>query len=185
MLHNHTVGGSASGKTALNKLFCAGLSAAGIKTVVLDPLRDGGWDSDFVTHDPDTFWRWTLKQKPDAQVALFWEEAGMSVDREDKRFKMAATTGRHSGWRIFVISQSFKQAHPQVRDMCKERWVFNCKLEDAIALAKECNHPQLRTAANLPPLHFFRVRPFKPLQSGIITFGRRPTFSLREVKAAA
>ena len=172
MLHNWTIGGSGSGKTALNKLLCAGLRARGIKTAVLDPLRDGGWDADYMTHDPDAFWQWMLKHDKD-QVSCFWEEAGIAVDRQDRRFNVAATTGRHAGWRIYLISQRYKQAHPDVRDMCAERWIFRCSADDAQQLHREYGYDALRELPNLPALNFFRVRPFKPLQRGQIKFRGR------------
>lgn len=186
MLHNWTIGGSGSGKTALNKLLCAGMRSRGITCAVLDPLRDGGWDADYVTHDPDAYWRWMLRNR-DERVALFWEEAGIAVDREDARFKFAATTGRHAGWRLFIISHKLKQIHPTVRAMCKDRWIFNCEADDAQLLFKTYGHPALKELPNLPPLHGFRVRPFKPIERVEIKFdqGGRAKLFLKELPKAA
>jgi hypothetical protein len=172
MLHNWTIGGSGSGKTALNKLLCAGVRARGLRCAVLDPLRDGGWDADFITHDPDAYWRWLLAHQ-DERVACFWEECGIAVDRADRRFNLAACTGRHAGWRIYLITQRFKQVCPDVRDMAAERWIFRCSGDDAQQLVREYGRDELKELPNLPALTFFRVRPFKPLQKGSITFGAR------------
>lgn len=184
MAHVWTMGETLSGKTALNKLICTHLRKRGIATAVLDPLRDGGWDADFITHDPDRYFSWLLTRTPNERCALFLEEAGISVDRDDRRFHLALTTGRHAGWRIYLISHRFKQPHPLVRDMCTERWVFRVSGEDAQQLYREYGKPQLRELPNLPPLHFFRIRPFRPLQRGSLVFGRgsSPKLNLTDLK---
>ena len=105
-------------------------------------------------------------------MAVFWEEAGISVDRQDRRFDLAAIAGRHAGWRIYLISHV--QADDAGRgEMCKDRWIFNCDADDANVLFRTYGHEALKEIPNLPALNFFRVRPFKPLQKGEIRFPTR------------
>lgn len=173
MAHGLIVGISGTGKSSLAKWLARALkSTPGFYVAVLDKLRDPDWCGHLVTHDPDVYWRQIIKvARPlKKKIALIYEESRLSKARDDEALSLAAAAGRHPGIKLWPIAQRLAHVHPDVRENVAERWIFRIESDDAVAMAKGLRLDALREAADLPNLHFFRIRAGQPLQRGHLTF---------------
>lgn len=146
MAHVLIIGMTESGKTTLARGLAKRYRAAGIGTLVLDPLRDPKWQADYMTDDGEDFLRtfWLSRS-----CAAFLDEGGESVGRYDKAMQMTATRGRHCGHSCHYIAQRVQQLAPIVRDQCTHLFLFCSSAKDGALLADEFNMPELAQCSRL------------------------------------
>ncbi len=146
-----------SGKTTKARRLAASYKMQGIGVIVLDPLRDPGWNADFITDDQeeflDVFWR-------SRSCAAFLDEGGESVGRYDLAMQKTATRGRHCGHSCHYVAQKATQLAPIVRDQCSHLFLFTSGLASAKMLAEEFNKPDLLQATQLQMYSYFHATRF-------------------------
>jgi hypothetical protein len=176
MLHSLILGASYSGKTTLAKILCQRMKARGLRTAVLDPMRDADWSADRQYHDADEFLRFVRTgtvRSADERWALFIDESHIALDHH-KRFDPLATTGRHMGCVSYFICFNLKQLTPAIRGQCMRRFIFRITKENARDLADEYDADELLGATKLAQGEFFLIEPNKPIRRGrVIKTGRR------------
>lgn len=150
-----------SGKTTKARRLAASYKKQGIGVIVLDPLRDPGWNADFITDDQeeflDVFWR-------SRSCAAFLDEGGESVGRYDLAMQKTATRGRHCGHSCHYVAQKATQLAPIVRDQCSHLFLFTSGLASAKMLAEEFNKPDLLQATQLQMYSYFHATRFGQIQ---------------------
>lgn len=161
MAHSLILGMTESGKTTFAKRSAAAYQARGIKTIVLDPLKDPAWNADFQTSNPEDF---LDKVWSSRCCAVFIDEAGDSVGRFDAAMVKTATRGRHWGHNLHYISQRGTMLARTVRDQCSNLILFCTALEDCKIHAREWNNPQLLQGAALPQGSYMAVTRFGALK---------------------
>jgi len=161
MTHVLILGMTESGKTTLAKQLCKEYKQRGIKTIVLDPLHDPGWEADYQTHDPEEFLKvlWASKQ-----CAVFIDESGSTVGRFDEAMIKTATMGRHWGHKMHYISQRGQQISCTVRGQCSKLFLFCSSLDDCKIHSNEWNKPELKNGYLLEQGHFYVCTRFKEFQ---------------------
>lgn len=142
MAHVMIVGQTMSGKTILSKRLAAGYGKAGITTLVYDPLADPEWNADFITTNPDEFFRILWMNQ---EAAVFIDECGelCKTKEWDRQIVKTATRGRHHGFRMHYIAQRSMLVTRTIRDQCTTLFLFNSALKDAKLHAEEWNKPEL------------------------------------------
>lgn len=165
MPHNLVVGMTESGKTSLAKLYCDGFKKSGIKTMVLDPVHDTGWNADFQTHDPEMFLKVV---KSERNCMIFVDESGSAIGRYNSEMEWLATTSRHLGHSCWFIMQDATQVAPIIRGNCTKAFVFACDPKLIERVASEWNEQTLRNCERLPKFCFYVASRFDQLQIGEI-----------------
>jgi len=157
MCHVLILGMTESGKTTLAKKLSARFQKQGVKVIVLDPLNDPGWFSDYSTDKQDLFLEtfWASKS-----CAVFIDESGDMVGKYDTTMQQTATKGRHWGHRVHYISQRGAMLARTVRDQCSHLFIFNTALEDCKIHAREWNKPELLEASKLEQGGYYHVTRF-------------------------
>ncbi|HKI68326.1 MAG TPA: type IV secretory system conjugative DNA transfer family protein [Verrucomicrobiae bacterium] len=161
MTHVLIVGMTESGKTTLAKRICRSFRSKGIKTIVLDPLHDPGWEADLQTADQYEFMETARLSR---QCALFIDESGEMIGRYNDAMFWLATRARHYGHKSHFITQRAAQLSKTVRDQCSSLFLFCVSMDDAKVMANEFNRPELREANTLLRFQCFFVSRFGPVQ---------------------
>jgi len=178
------LGESGSGKTCLAKIFARDKVARGLAVGILDPAFEE-WPHGVMlaTHRRADFLDWVARNYH-LRKFLIIDESGTSVGKVDAHMDFLATTGRHLGAASVFVAHRLEVLSRIVQSQSRTRWIFGCDPKDAKQLADSHSRPELLTAADLPPLNFFRVAPFSPLMRGVIGFKRNQPFvrSLEVVK---
>lgn len=169
MPHSLILGMTESGKTTLAKRLCLQYRAAGVKTIILDPLNDPDWrvgatdQMVFQTTDADAFLEvfWMSES-----CAAFIDEAGEAVGRYNTVMQETATKGRHWGHNLHYITQGGSQLAPIVRNQCSHLFLFATALSDCKKHADEWNRPELLEASRFKAGEYFHATRFGVLQRG-------------------
>jgi hypothetical protein len=181
MPHSLTIGMTLSGKTTLNRLLAHGYMRRGIKTAVLDPLRDPAWRADMLTPDRAAFMAFVRTNK---SRALFVDESGSAIDRHDTSTDWLTTTSRHLGHAAHFIAHRPQQLSVTLRLQCTRLYLFTVSDKDARLLADEWNCPALLDCSGLAKGEFVFVERFRPVQRGAVDF-KRQRVSFHQVQNAA
>ena len=160
MAHALILGMTESGKTTLAKQICRTLGLKGWGTLVLDPIRDPGWECSFLTIDLEEFIR---VAKASRRCFLFVDEAGMNCHQWATESIWLATQSRHWGHSCFFIAQRLKLINTTIRAQCRYLYLFNCTRSDGRELADEWNKPQLANSAELERGEYFYCSRFGPV----------------------
>jgi len=163
--HSLIIGMTESGKTCLAKQMAAAYRARGVGVLVLDPLADPGWETDYITSDPDQFIEifWASRS-----CAVFIDEAGDAVGRYDAVMAKTATRGRHWGHNCHYITQRGAQLAVTVRDQCSNLFIFCTALNDAKTHANEWNQPELVNCPTLKKGEYYHVSRFGDLSKNAV-----------------
>lgn len=161
MAHVSIFGMTESGKTTLAKKLAAEYKARGIQVIVLDPLHDPGWPSDFRTADKNEF---MTVVKASRQCAVFIDESGKFVGRYETEMEWLGTMARHWGHNSHFISQRAQMVNPTVRGQCGFLALFNVSKTDAKILADEWNRDDLQKANSLQQGEYFWCPRFGELE---------------------
>lgn len=103
-------GQKGSGKTTLAARMSWEYRRRGIETIVLDPMRDDRWDTDYLfgsSHDKkhmnerQEFERCVRNSRG---VAIFIDEAWQSMSQHDHQFDFLTRTGRHENRHVHYIT---------------------------------------------------------------------------------
>jgi hypothetical protein len=150
-----------SGKTLCAQKLCAWYRAAGIKTCVLDPMRDPAWQADFLTDDPDQYF--SLIMDPDRCVgtANFVDESGLSLDKYAVHQQFLTCQSRHHGMVSHIIAQRAQQVGVTTRAQCGTVFAFQLNPDDAKQYARDFNAPILLKCPDLPQGQCIRVTRFQ------------------------
>ena len=152
MAHTLFLGMTESGKTTLAKMLARQYKKKGIGILVLDPLRDPGWDADFITDDPDEFIKVFFGSR---RCMVFIDEAGENVGRFDTAMVKTATKGRHWGHSVNYLTQRATLVSLTVRDQCRNLHLFASGFKDCKMLENEFNSPDLLNAPGLKVGEFY------------------------------
>lgn len=161
MPHSLILGMTMSGKTTLAKKLAADYRAKGIENIILDPLRDPQWPSNYIFTNSDQF---TALAEESTHCALFIDESGESIGRNGGELNKIATRYRHFGHRAHFIAQRAQQLDKIVRDQCEFLWCFRVSRSDAKLLAEEYGHDELANAYLLNKGECYFAQRYKPLQ---------------------
>jgi hypothetical protein len=182
MPHSLVVGMTLSGKTTLCRLLARGYRRRGYATAVLDPLRDPNWKADFLTPRRDDFMRYVKRA---TSHALFVDESGSSIDKNDPSNDWLTTTARHLGHVSHFIAHRPQQLSPTLRLQCERLYLFSASQKDAALLADEWSAPELvALCRRLGRGEFVFVERFRPIQLGRIDFAKQKA-TIRSVNARA
>jgi len=145
MPHSMIIGMTESGKTTYAVNLAYKYSELGIKTIVLDPLKDERWRADFLTDDYDEFMT-VISHKDTRSCAVFIDESGESIDKYNRDNSYAlATRGRHYGHNMHFIAQKLTQIAPTVRDQCSFLIMFAISIDARKELANDWGKPEIAT----------------------------------------
>jgi hypothetical protein len=165
--HCITIGMTRSGKSIYNKRRAAWFKKHGIGVVVLDCMKDPGWNADFITKDPDEFMDFVWDPSRCLQCALFIDEAGYSLDKYSGAADKLTTQGRHLGHVVHLITQRAVMVSVNIRSQCDTVIAFQVNRNDAKTYANDWNCEKILDAPNLPQGHFICATRFRP-----VTYGR-------------
>lgn len=169
MAHVLILGMTESGKSTLAAQLTRHYKTQGRGVLVLDPLRDPRWISDYQTTDPNEFLE-VVKESRSCMV--FIDESGESVGQYDTEMHWLATRGRHYGHSCHFVSQRGAQIAKTVRDQCSHLFLFCCSMDDAKLLANEFNKPEIREANTLGKGEYFHVSRFGEVERCRVIFGQ-------------
>jgi len=165
-MHSLIIGITGSGKTTLAKQQCAKAKLEGVKTIVLDPMMDKGWECDFITDSKEEFLQ-VVKQSTGCK--LFVDESGQTVGKYNLEMEWLATQARHWGHKTTFITQRAQQISPTVRDQCSILYVFLVSKKDSDTFAEEFVQDELKNASSLKKFEFYRVGRFIPAKKYLLT----------------
>lgn len=160
------IGMTMSGKTTLAKELSKKYSAAGIQCVVLDHMRDPGWSAAHVFSDADEFLDYVRDPARCLRCALFVDESGQTLDKNDKRYRWLTTTSRHHGHRCHIIGQRAESIDRTTRSQCATLAAFNLSLPDAKQYARDFNAPELLECPTLTQGEYILKRLYSPAVRG-------------------
>lgn len=155
MTHIVITGKTLSGKTSFCKELVKEYKAAGISSLVFDPMKDPDWNADFVTSNPDEFMKVVWESRG---CALFVDEASESAGQYDKEFFKLATKGRHWGHRTHFLIQRYKSLHTNIRSNLSEIICFNVSRSDAKLIFEDFDYDEILSANRLPKGHYIHAR---------------------------
>ena len=160
-----------SGKTTLAKSMARNLQARGWYVVVLDPIKDPGWQADYIAADVNDL-LYILKQSRSCFV--FVDEAGQVCGHHDTDNLWLATQSRHWGHSVFFISQRGSQLSKTIREQCSFLYLFACSKTDSAVLANEWNREKLLEANTLKRGEYLYAPRFKEVKKySIFINGKR------------
>lgn len=159
--HTITIGQTESGKTILNKRLAAWYKKHGIKVVVLDPMRDPGWNADAIFDDPEEYMAYVRNPDLCLQAALFIDEAGSNIGRYMQTAEWLTTQSRHHGMVCNLITQRAEMVNKTMREQCRTLFAFNVCLDDCKAYSRSFNQPQIMNAQNFAQGHCLQVTRFE------------------------
>ena len=166
MPHVLITGVTESGKTTLAKRLCWSYSRRGIRTVVLDPLSDPGWNSNYCSTNPVEFLDIVKRSR---SCAVFIDESGEMIGHYNDEMFWLATRGRHYGHNCHFITQRPAQISPNVRNQCLKLFLFTVSKDDAKLLSNEWNKPELLEANMLRQFECFSVERFSPVKKILVS----------------
>lgn len=155
------VGLTLSGKSSFAKELSKKYTKAGVKCIVLDHMRDPGWNAEVIFDDPEEFLDYVMDPDQCQQCALFVDESGLNLDKHDKRYQWLTTTSRHHGHRTHLIAQRAESVDLTTRSQCTTLAAFALKPRDAKMYAEEFNCPEVLHCASFEPGRYVYVRRFK------------------------
>ena len=163
--HALITGMTTSGKSTLAKEVCSQYRARGVKTIVLDPIRDRSWFelADYCTSYSDDFLDVVLSSE---RCAVFVDEAGDSIGQYNREMFVLATKARHKGHRSHFITQYPQQIAPTVRGQCEHLYAFALNNDAAKCLSKDWNKPDILTCSDLDKGHYIYAPKFGPVRRG-------------------
>lgn len=174
-MHTGITGMTQSGKTTLAKIISGLARGSGVKTAVLDPLADPGWDASFTTRDPELFLAYAKREK---SHLLFVDESGSAIGKYNPAMEWLTTTSRHLGHSSFIICHRLTQLSPNLRGQWNRLYLFACGPADARLVAEEWNEPELMNAPKMKKLHFYEVNRFSPMRRGYVDPEKKRIFYL-------
>lgn len=165
MPHMLICGMTESGKTTYATGLSQGYRKQGIKSIVLDPLKDKRWGADFLTDDIDLFLK-VAQNDLTYGCAVFIDESGEAMDKFNRDSShWLATRGRHKGHNCHFICQKITQVAPIVRDQCTYLVMFQIGPTSRKQLAEEWNRPEIADI-DLKKGQFILVPRFGELEQG-------------------
>jgi hypothetical protein len=167
MAHTLYLGMTESGKTTLAKIMAAEYKKQGVGILVLDPLKDPGWNADFITSDPNEFLRVFFESR---SCMVFIDEAGENVGRYDTALVRTATKGRHWGHSVNYLTQRASLISLTVRDQCRDLYLFSSGFKDCKMLENEFNSEELLQAPGLGVGEFMQTSKHGPTTRYKINF---------------
>lgn len=171
-MHSLIVGRTASGKTCFAKTVIHHMRQKGIKSLVLDPLRDGDWNADYQTHNGAEFLKTAFA--PDTmRCLLVVDESGQAVGRHNPQLERIATQSRHKGHQAIFCVQQVTQLSPVIRDNCETLILFASNMRACETLADQYGRTReeidaIRSAATFEKGQYLRVSGFGSLEYGNI-----------------
>ena len=174
-MHSAYIGVSQSGKTTLARAMARGLSDAGHRVVVYDPLGTptlgGAWgDKAELYEDVDLFM--DLMHSDDfGNAHVFIDEAHHIFSHTQKENLWILTQGRHYGLNVNLLTQRPTKVHPDARTNCGRCYMFRLAFDDVKAIGNDYGHSDLHKI-NLDKGDFL------VLNSGSSEFSRANVFNL-------
>jgi hypothetical protein len=159
--HVLIVGQTESGKSICGKKIAAAYRAQGIKVAVLDPMRDPGWQADYLSTDPVEFLSTVKDPNKCQQCAIFVDESGSMLDKYAEECNWLTTMSRHHGHVTHIIAQRAQQVSVTIRSNCSTLYAFQIDPDDAKKYSKDFNNPLILKCPALPQGHCYRVQRFK------------------------
>jgi len=166
MAHTLILGIPESGKSTLGKKLAADYRHLGRQVAVLDSTG-AKWPADFQTDSPELFLNYC---RVHISLRVFVDESGDAFEHQRSDLNWLGNRGRHLGHACFFIGQGYPQVPLAVRRCCTCVYLFNCNPDDAKALAKYFNAPELESAPQLKKGEFLLKRSFEPVRLGKINF---------------
>ena len=158
-MHSMIVGMTESGKTTLAKKIVQKLKNQGIKSIVLDRMRDN-FNADYSTTDKQKFLDTVFKSY---NCAVFVDESGQEFDKRNSAMNKLATMSRHWGHSAFFLGQRYTDIPKTVRDQCGRIFIFCISFDDSKILANEFNSEELRNAYKLQQGEYYHKTRFGKL----------------------
>lgn len=157
MAHVGIFGPTMSGKTTLAQHLAREMLRQGVAVLVLDPFGER-WPCTWQTDDRARF---LTKAKSSRRCALFLDEAGATVAREDDA-EWLFTRSRHWGHRLHCIGQSGTQLTPLMRGQISTLFLFRASRRVAELWAEEFAVDGIASAVDLSQFEFLRATRFPP-----------------------
>lgn len=139
-MHVLIVGNTMSGKSELAKSIAH--NAPG-KVIVYDPLKSSGWPPGALKYaNPQLFFMALQKEK---SAYVFIDEARTLWDYDINAADKLVYTGRHSGFKLFLIAQRTRMIPPNARNQCATVYAFKQQAYDAEMLVGDYSECLYRT----------------------------------------
>jgi len=138
MAHTLIVGITGSGKTTVAKNLAVTYRRRGVGVLVLTPCLHDGWESDYITDNPELFLQVVFLNR---NCAIFVDECGEMIGRWAGPMTKLATRSRHWGHNVHFIGQRATMIDPNVRSMCECFFIFKQSATDAkiVAIESACD----------------------------------------------
>lgn len=151
-----------SGKTTLAKrLINSARNSSGMKSIVLDPLRDPAFNADFQTADPDEFLERVFNSESCLVVV---DEGAQMIGRYEGPMLKLATMGRHWGHTCIFLSQRPMQINLTVRNQLSAVALFCSSFDDGKTMSKEFNENELLNCTSLKRGEYYYKMRFKNVE---------------------
>lgn len=145
-MHTLILGTTASGKTTLALRLAAQHRARGFLPLVLDPIDDPRWPTEYRFTDGAAFLACAQRA---TSCMLYIDEAGESVGHHQREMWWCATRSRHNGHLAHFIAQRATLISPNVRSQCSRLILFRVSRDDAEELRREWARDEIAQAAEL------------------------------------
>ena len=164
-MHTLILGMTESGKTTTAKVLIKKFKNQGVKSLVLDPLKDPGFNADYQTDNPDEFLRVVFSSR---SCHVYVDESGDAIGHYNPTMQKLATKGRHYGHSCFFITQKATQIPPIIRDQCSQVFLFGSGLQSCKAIAEEFNSKEFLRCTELRQGEFIHKTRFGKASKGNI-----------------
>lgn len=169
--HNLIVGMTGCGKTSLIKYeIIPRFKAAGIKSAVLDPIGDPGFNADYQTKNSNEFLQFAFREKG---YILIVDESGQAIGQYDRPMRALATTVRHKGNFSFFACHAVTTLPPVIRSQCGNVFLFQCSRTNWKMIADDWDQPDVLKLDKLGAGEFYIVPKFGEISRGRIDFSKR------------
>lgn len=162
-MHSLIVGMTESGKTTLAKCFIHIFKQKGIKSLVLDPMRDPDFKAEFQTSDPQEFLQMVFLSR---SCHVYVDETGDAIGHYNPTMQTLATKGRHNGHSCFFLSQSVVQMPPIIRGQSSQIYLFATDADGCKRISNEYNSKLFMEGTKLKQGEFLHKTRFGKITKG-------------------
>ena len=131
-MHTLILGLTNTGKTTQAQKLATELQKTS-NVLVLDPFKSSKWSCDFITSDPDLFYKVVFSNR---SCHCFIDESEKTL-AFDKQYNDFATFSRKFGHRFYFIGQRAQQMLKTIRTQCSSIFLFKQHNDDAKLLSRD------------------------------------------------
>lgn len=181
MSHSLIIGMTESGKSTLAKLIVKQAKKRGVKTAILDPLKDPHFGADFQAQNGEEFLAWAKSNK---SAVLIIDEAGTAVGRYNVAMQWVVTTARHLGHSSVLVCQGTSQLSPLIRGQCTTCYLFSSTAQTVKIISEDFNSPELMKMSRLNRGEFYIISRYDSLRHCKVDFASGKIVEIKNVESS-